>query len=113
MNSPIESLTDWSGEPLTATDFVRGLRDALEARVWVETSEARCGRGCCGSRFFTACSECGAEEGDDGRKPDFQKHKEGCRLERLLLQANAFLNAEEALEQERENGQEAVPHHPE
>lgn len=112
MNSPIESLTDWSGEPLTATDFVRELRDALEARVWEETSEARCGRGCCGYRYFKACSACEAEQGTYGT-PEYERHKEGCGIERLLRQANAFLAAEEHLEQERENGQEAVPHHPE
>lgn len=106
------SLVNDEGEPLTATDFVRSLSSALEGRVWAETSEPRCGRGCCGTRIFTACSDCGAEEGDYG-EPSFRQHKDGCRLNQLLQQADAFLAAEDRLQLEQDRGsEEAVPHHP-
>lgn len=108
------NLVNDDGEPLTANDFILKLSAELEERVWTETSERNCNRGCCGSRTFNACNSCGAEEGDDYRHVDFRKHKEGCQLETLLLQTDAFLRVEEELQrlrEERESG-EALPHHP-
>lgn len=108
------SLTNDEGEPLTAADITQELLDALEERVWTETSEPACRRGCCGYRYFIACSSCGAEEGDYEDTLNYRQHKEGCRLEKLILRAQAFLAAEAELAQHREEKErgEAVPHHP-
>lgn len=81
-------------EPLTSADITKELLKALEFRVWTTTSEPACGRGCCGYRNFIACSSCGAEEGDDEDETTYRQHKEGCRLEKLILRARAFLAAE-------------------
>lgn len=92
-----EAITNDEGEPLTAADFIRELLESLENRVWTETSEPRCTKGCCGWRSFIACNSCGAEEGDYDDKDTYRQHREGCRIEKLIRKAQAFLAAEAEL----------------
>ena len=85
---------DYEGEPLTAGGFVRKLLEHVVEHTWIEFTRNRCGRGCCGTERYTACSYCGAEEGNYG-SDDYQKHKPVCKLAALTNQAEAFLRVED------------------
>jgi hypothetical protein len=93
----------------TNVDIVRDLLEHVEHHTWVEHYKS-CGRGCCGETV-TICGTCGADEGDDEKPDEYQKHKPDCRLAKLIAEAEAFIRIEEQLEYERENPREVHPEH--
>lgn len=97
-------------EPQTSADIVRELLEALEERVWVETNDGGCSRGCCQPKHFIACSECRAREGDWRDQETYRQHKPECKLNALIVKSEAFLQAEEELARMRDG--QALPHHP-
>lgn len=87
-------------EPRTSVAIIRDLLSFAKEHEWIETYE-RCRRGCCGE-WKTRCPSC---------EVLLSEHKPDCQLAATIRDAEAFLAAEEQLEQERERGCEAVPHH--
>ncbi len=74
-------------EPRTNLDIIRDLLSFVENNQWQER-EVGCGRGCC-SKWKTLCPECDQEE-EKG-------HGEGCRVAKLIKEAEAFIIVEEEL----------------
>lgn len=90
-------------EPRTTVDIVRDLLGFVQEHEWAEVTH-HCGRGChCVRGHSVECPTCDAEQ---------PNHKDDCRLAASIREAEAFIAAEEWLEQERDHV-EAVPCHPE
>lgn len=81
----------------THADLVRDLLEIAISTEW-ETTYERCGRGCCGE-WKTRCPSCGQDE--ESEADGYRTHKPGCRRAALILEAEAFLNVEEELNQEK------------
>lgn len=85
-------------EPRSNVDIIRDLVDFLQPFEW-QLKYERCPRGCC-REPVTKCTECGATVPDppdllEPQVPEEPKHKEGCRLDKTLREAEAFLRVEE------------------
>ena len=89
-------------EMRTTADIISDLLDIAKSHEWVHTYE-RCPRGCCGE-WYTRCPSCRADEGDYDREggAPFREHKPGCSLAKTILEAEAFMQAEEDLAELRE-----------
>ena len=96
------NINEWTGEPRTTAELVQDLLNIAQEHEWVEVRQY-CPRGCCYERTVMECPSC------EGAKPE---HKPGCQRLGIILEAEAFISAEETLEREKANGVEAVPHHP-
>lgn len=77
----------------TTADMVRDLLGVAREREWIEV-ETTCGRGCAcpTGKTVKRCSACAG----DGM------HEAGCDVARVIAEAEAFLRAEEALEDARD-----------
>lgn len=74
-------------EPRTTADIIRDLFEFALDREWSGSGNTSCN---CHPTYEPACPECGAYEDD-------HKHEPGCKLARILQEAQAFLVVEDEL----------------
>lgn len=100
------SLDVYEDEPRTPFDLIRDFVEYLREHEWEDTTES-CGRGCCRD-WVRKCPECGAiADGERyNRKGGPEPHKDGCRWQSLMTEAEAMLAAEEARREAEEAEQE-------